>query len=128
MNFYSVPLDLTSANKTDVLSLELLMPSALTKNQGYIVGTGDGIVTINGLPARREILCMEANSKEYQFVARVWSLDNGHYIFTGLDPHKEYLVIARDYKKEYEPFAYDHLKPATDLTMQEQQALLQAWQ
>ena len=128
MNFYSVTLDLTSAIKTDVLSLELLMPSALTTNQGYIAGTGDGIVTINGLPAKREILCMEANSKAYQFVARVWSLDNGHYIFTGIDPDKEYLVIARDYKKEYEPFVWDYVKPADDLTISEQQALWQTWQ
>lgn len=95
---------------------------------GYIAGTGDGIVTVRGHAAKREVLLMDANSRDYKFVGRVWSLDNGHYMFTDLDPNKEYLVMARDYNKEYEPFAYDYVQPATDITPDQQQALRESWQ
>lgn len=58
----------------------------------------------------------------------VTSLKNGHYMFLGLDASKEYLVIVRDFKKEFEPFAWDYVKPADDLTIDEQQAMWQTWQ
>lgn len=97
-------------------AINLSFLSYINQFGGYIAGIADGIVTVQGKPAKREILLMDANSRDYQFVARVWSKNNGHYIFTDLDPDKEYLVMARDYNKEYEPFAYDYVKPATDLT------------
>ena len=46
----------------------------------------------------------------------------------GLEPNKEYLVMVRDYKKELEPFCWDYVKPADDLTITEQNALWQSWQ
>lgn len=109
-------------------SVNLEFISRQQKFSGYIAGTGDGIVTVRGKPAPREILLMDANSCDYQFVGRVWSMDNGHYMLTDLDPDKEYLVMARDYKKEIEPFAYDYVQPATDITPDEQQALRESWQ
>lgn len=93
---------------------------------GYIAGAGDGIVTVRGKPDRRDITIFDAQSMAVEQV--VTSLKNGHYLFMGLDPDKRYLVMVRDYNKEYEPFAWDWVKPADDLTIAEQQALWASWQ
>lgn len=90
-------------------------------NSGYIAGSGDGIVTVKGQPASRKIWLLNAQSLAIEQV--ITSLKNGHYIFLGLDPAKEYLVMVRDYKKEYESFVWDYVKPANDLTIDEQQAM-----
>lgn len=95
-------------------------------HSGYIAGIGDGIVTAQGKPASRKIWLLNARSLAVEQV--VTSLPSGHYIFLGLDPEREYLVMVRDYKKEYEPFAWDFVKPANDLTIEQQQALWQTWQ
>lgn len=95
-------------------------------HSGYIAGNGDGIVTVVGKPASRKIWLLDARTMAVEQV--VTSLKNGHYLFIGLDPAKEYLVMARDYKKEFEPFVWDYVKPADDLTIAEQQALWQTWQ
>ena len=97
-----------------------------TNRPGYIAGANDGIVTVAGKPASREIWLLGAATMAVEQV--VTSLNNGHYMFLGLDPAKEYLVMARDYKKEYEPFVWDYVKPADDLTIAEQQALWASWQ
>lgn len=93
---------------------------------GYIAGSGDGIVTVLGKPSSRHIYLLNADGM--QLLQRHVSLSNGHYIFIGLDPAREYIVMVRDYKKELEPFAWDYVKPANDLTIAEQQALWQSWQ
>lgn len=93
---------------------------------GYIAGAGDGIVTVRGKPAQRDITIFDAQSMAVEQV--VTSLKNGHYLFMGLDPDKRYLVMVRDYNKELEPFAWDWVKPADDLTIAEQQALWASWQ
>lgn len=93
---------------------------------GYIAGASDGIVTVQGKPASRKIWLLDAKTMVAEQV--VTSLRNGHYLFLGLDPAKEYLVMVRDYKRELEPFAWDYVKPADDLTVAEQQALWATWQ
>ncbi|WPJ30576.1 hypothetical protein [Pseudoalteromonas phage vB_PalP_Y7] len=93
---------------------------------GYIAGANDGIVTVTGKPASRKIFLLNAQTMAIE--QAVTSLKNGHYLFIGLDLAKEYLVMVRDYKREYEPFAWDYVKPANDLTIAEQLALWQAWQ
>lgn len=93
---------------------------------GYIAGTGDGIVTVLGKPGSRKIWLLNAQTMAVEQV--ITSLKNGHYLFLGLELSKEYLVIVRDYKRELEPFAWDYVKPANDLTIAEQQALWQTWQ
>jgi len=98
---------------------------ALSHN-GYIAGSGDGIVTVQGKPASRKIWLLDAATMVVEQV--ITSLPNGHYLFMGLDPAKRYLVMARDFKKEYEPFVWDYVAPADDLTIAEQQALWQSWQ
>lgn len=95
-------------------------------HHGYIAGSADGIVTVQGKPASRKIWLLDAQTMALEQV--ITSLNNGHYMFLGLDPAKEYLVMARDFKKEYEPFVWDYVKPADDLTIAEQQALWQSWQ
>lgn len=95
-------------------------------NLGYIAGSSDGIVTVKGQPASRKIWLLNAQTMSVD--TSQWSLPNGRYAFFGLDDSKEYLVMVRDYKKEYEPFAWDYVKPADDLTVAEQQALWQTWQ
>ena len=92
----------------------------------YIAGEKDGIVTVLGKPAAREIWLLNARTLSVEQV--ITSLSNGHYLFMGLEPNKEYLVMVRDYKKELEPFCWDYVKPADDLTITEQNALWQSWQ
>lgn len=96
-----------------------------TEGEAYIAGSGDGIVTAQSQPSSRKISLLDTGLNLLQTTV---SLPNGHYMFTGLDPNKEYMVIARDYKKQFEPCAWDRVKPATDLTHQEQMTLWQSWQ
>ena len=95
-------------------------------HSGYIAGNGDGIVTVQGKPASRKIWLLDAQTMSVEQI--IISLKNGHYMFLGLDLTKEYLVMVRDYKRELEPFAWDFVKPANDLTIAEQQDLWQTWQ
>lgn len=95
-------------------------------HSGYIAGSGDGIVTVQGKPSSRKIWLLNAKTLVVEQITV--SLRNGHYMFLGLDPNKEYLVMVRDYKRELEPFAWDYVKPANDLTIDEQQALWATWQ
>lgn len=92
----------------------------------YIAGANDGIVTVGGSPASRRIWLLDAKSMAVEQVVK--SLNNGHYIFLGLNPDKEYLVMVRDYKRELEPFAWDYVKPLDDITLDAQQALWASWQ
>lgn len=130
MTIYAQSYDLTpSVAKTAFAQMLSLKQTTRARSAqiGYIAGAADGIVTVQSKPAAREILLMDANSRDYQFVGRVWSDDNGHYMFTDLDPDKQYLIMARDYNKEFEPFAYDYVTPATDITPAEQHALRESW-
>lgn len=97
---------------------------------GYIAGSAEGIVTINGQPVSRPIYLYEVGNgiSIPTLVARQASLVNGRYLFMGLDPDKQYLVMCRDSGKEYEPFCWDYVIPATDLTIVEQQQLWEDWQ
>lgn len=104
----------------------ILRSYAAISNPGYIAGQADGIVTVIGQPASRKIWLLNAGS--FALVQTTVSLSNGRYIFLDLDLSVEYLVMVRDYKKEYEPFVWDYVKPADDLTIAEQQALWQSWQ
>ena len=101
------------------------------KYSAYIAGTADGIVTIAGRAAARDILLLDA--KKLVVIERVSSLRNGHYMFMGLDINEQYLVICRDLPpngvdQRYEPSCWDYVTPATDLTADEQQELWQSWQ
>lgn len=99
---------------------------AATKGEGYIAGLNEGIVTVRGIPAQRETILLDAIS--LQVVQRSRSLPTGNYIFIGLDTNRAYILMARDFKKEFEPFVWDHVRPATDISAAEQWALWQSWQ
>ena len=49
------------------------------QHSGYIAGSGDGIVTVQGKPASRKIWLLDAQSMAVEQV--ITSLKNGHYIF-----------------------------------------------
>lgn len=93
---------------------------------GYIAGTADGIVTVNAVAAQRDVVVL--NAQDLSVVQKSQSFANGRYLLNNLDPSKQYLVMARDYNKEYEPAVFDYVTPATDLTIQQQQELWQSWQ
>lgn len=93
---------------------------------GYIAGTGDGIVSVGGVPASRKIYVFDSVLMTWVQTAK--SLPNGHYLIQNLDPNKQYLIMARDYNREYEPAVFDYVTPATDLTVQQQQELWESWQ
>ena len=93
---------------------------------GYIAGQADGIVTVNGNAAKCDIYVL--NVKNFTIVQRSQSLSSGHWLVNELDPNKRYLVMGRDYNREYEPFCWDYVTPATDLTFEQQQELWQSWQ
>ncbi len=95
-------------------------------HSGYVAGSSDGIVTVRGKPESRKIWLLNAQTMTVEQI--VTSLQNGHYMFLGLDPAKKYLVMVRDYKKEFEPFVWDDVTPADDLTIDEQMALQASWQ
>lgn len=95
---------------------------------GYIAGTGDGIVTVAGVPSSRAIsLYAIYKNQPLVFVKSVWSNAQGRYIFRDLDTNFRYLVLARDYAEQYEPFAWDYVAPSTDLSPSEQYNLEQSW-
>lgn len=96
---------------------------------GYIAGTGNGIVTVAGVPSSRAVyLYALYPHKPMVLVSKVWSTASGHYMFPRIDTKFRYLVIARDYAEQYEPFAWDCVVPANDLTPIEQYQLQQSWQ
>ena len=106
--------------------LSIYYPKPVHAN-GYIAGTSDGIVTIGGIPTSRLVYLIDTDT--LNVVDMILSTKNGNYLFTGLDPKKQYLVMARDYNKEYEPSSvWDYVTPATDLTISQQQELMQLWQ
>lgn len=77
---------------------------------GFIAGGGDGIVTVGGVPASRQILLFER--ERFVLVRSTWSNGDGTYLFDRLNPDFEYMVLAVDHKKQYEPVAYDFVVPA----------------
>lgn len=90
---------------------------------GYVAGTGAGIASIDGQGIAAPVIAFDCIS--LQVAQSAWSLDNGHYLLRGLNPEREYLILARDPSRNYEPVVYDYLKPANDLTHAEQEALWQ---
>lgn len=93
---------------------------------GYIAGAADGVITVNGVAVKRDIVALDAI--DLSVVQCSQSFANGHYLLNGLDPNQKYMIIARDYNLEYEPAVFDYVTPATDLTIAQQQELWQSWQ
>lgn len=125
----TVGLDIGIRDNNIAQEVELSMTQrAKTAQIGYIAGSGNGLFTLNGTPSFGEILCMDVTDKPYKWIYRGSSFKNGHWLVDELDPNRKYLVMGRDYNKEYEPFCWDYVTPATDLTFEQQQELWQSWQ
>lgn len=104
----------------------IISAKLVVSGSAYIAGTDKGILTVAGKPAARAVYLLNSITLAVLQVCK--STSSGHYIFAGLDASKDYLVIARDYKKEFEAFSWDYVKPVDDLTVAEQQALWVSWQ
>ncbi|MBF0803365.1 hypothetical protein IR141_03195 [Neisseria sp. 19428wB4_WF04] len=77
---------------------------------GFIAGRGDGILTVGGQPAEQRILLFERET--FALVRGVWSRPDGTYLLDRINPDRDYLVLALDHKRQYEPVAYDFVRPA----------------
>ncbi len=68
--------------------------------RGYIAGElPDGLVTVGGAPAAREVECRHRLSRTP--IARVFSKADGTYRFDNLPLGEEYDVIGRDHLRVY---------------------------
>ena len=77
---------------------------------GYISGAlPDGVVTVGGAPAAREVECRHRRSRTVMAV--VFSRADGTYRFDNLDPKEEYDIIGRDYLREYSDVVVPAVKP-----------------
>ena len=117
-------------NKT--LASDYLLPWRLAFEEGkrgYIAGRADGIVSINSKGARRIIQLLEIDEfkREIKMLAQTRSNETGNYFIHSLDPDKYYFVLARDYKRDFEPVAIDQIKPASDLNYDEIYQLVRTW-
>ena len=76
---------------------------------GFIAGQDDGIVSVSGKPASRQVFALE--QKTLRVVRSTWSDENGHYCLPNLDSHTQFIVMALDFKGQYEPVCYDQVMP-----------------
>ncbi len=95
---------------------------------GYFAGESDGIVTVgdNEIPSSRQIHCFDART--LVLIKSAWSLPNGRFLFTELSTEHEYLLVGRDYMKQYRPEAWDYRVPETGLSSLELKQLWESWQ
>ncbi|MCP1659349.1 hypothetical protein [Neisseria perflava] len=94
---------------TFLIKRDLLVGGGNYGGEGYIAGENEGIVTVGGEPAERRIFLLDR--KKMSCVRDVWSGEDGAYVFERLNPAVEFLMVAIDHKKQYEPVAYDFVKP-----------------
>lgn len=86
------------------------VPRSRYNGSGYIAGAiPDGIVTVAGSPAAREVECRHRKSR--RVMAVVFSRADGSYRFDNLDPSQEYDIIGRDYTREYADVVVPAVKP-----------------
>ena len=79
---------------------------------GFIAGEGEGIVTVGGVPAPRRILLLER--ERLKVIDDQWSAADGTYLFAELNTGQDFIVLALDHKRQYEPVAYDYVRPVED--------------
>lgn len=87
-------------------------PTVSTGGTGYIAGTAPGIVTVNGLPAAREIEIRDRTTRAPIFVGS--SKPDGTYRLGGLNPSRKYDVLARDWQNVYNDVIRANITPATN--------------
>lgn len=92
-----------------ILGKQLFVRGDLFRSKAYIAGEGDGIVSIKGLPVARQVVAFDQNT--FAPVVKTWSFPDGSYVLPNLDPAKQYIVMAYDYKGDYPPVAESHITP-----------------
>jgi hypothetical protein len=76
---------------------------------GYIAGESPGLVTVNSVPAEREL---EVRHRRSRMIMRTKSSNSdGTYRIEGLDPNEEFDVIGRDYSGTYNDVIVSRVKP-----------------
>ena len=78
---------------------------------GFVAGSGNGIVTVDGKPAQKRIVIFE-RLDSFPVLRQTWSYPDGTYFIDNLNKDKTYLVMAFDDKQKYEPVAWDFIKAA----------------
>lgn len=90
--------------------------SAAFGGPGYIAGelsndpaVPDGIVTVNDVPAARQVEVRERVTR--RVLAVVFSNADGTYRIDGLSPEFEFDVIGRDWKREFQDVIIGAVRP-----------------
>lgn len=92
-----------------VVALPARARSLLFAGNGYIAGETPGLLTVNSVPAAREIEVRHRATR--RVVTTVFSATDGTYRIDGLDPNEEFDVIARDYTGTYNDVIVSRVKP-----------------
>ena len=85
------------------------LKNAKYRGDGFIAGTGKGVVTVDGQPSSRRVYLFEQSSMTC--IDDMWSNDNGEYRFSNLSDKFRYMVLARDYTGKYSPVSVDNVIP-----------------
>lgn len=77
---------------------------------GFIAGSGAGIVTVAGSPAKRRVVLFDAGSLR---LVRVTSSNaNGEYLFPYLNQNRRFVVAAFDDQNQFNAVIRDNVTPA----------------
>lgn len=87
----------------------ILLGNVKYRGDGFIAGTGKGVVTVDGQPSSRRVYLFEQSSMAC--LSDMWSNDNGEYRFINLSDKFRYMVLARDYTGKYSPISVDNVIP-----------------
>ncbi len=101
-----------AAPQNQAFAANILQHRGRNHGRGIIAGRGIGIVTVSGKPASRRILLIER--ERFKVVDDTWSAADGSYLFDQLNPEQDFLVLALDHKRQYEPVARDYIRPVED--------------
>ena len=78
----------------------------------FIAGSGAGIVTVAGSPARKRVVLLDAGSLR---PVRVTSSNaNGEYLFPHLNQNRRFVVVALDHQLQFNAVIRDNITPAVD--------------
>lgn len=101
---------------TLLLPKPIIQSAGLYAGNGYIAGRANGIVTVDGQPASREILLFTQTANfALVLIDRIYANADGTYLFKDLSTRHRYLVMARDNFGKYEPVGHDWVTPAVDV-------------
>lgn len=73
------------------------------------VGFVTGHVTIEGLPASRQVRLLDGRTT--MIIAEVWSAADGRYRFNTINADREYIVLAHDHERQFNAVIADWVRP-----------------